>query len=70
MVEEVETLNCLKVVEEVENKMEKEELLSDVIRVWVCEDCVSYEINFNCEYLYCSRCGKEMKKKRYQEFSK
>jgi len=39
----------------------------EIIRVWVCTDCKTYEINFNCEILYCSICGKEMEKRRFVE---
>ena len=39
----------------------------DIIRVWRCDDCCSYEIDFKCDFLYCRHCGKEMKRSRYKE---
>lgn len=43
---------------------------ADVIKVWYCENCGSYELNFNVDIankFYCKFCGYEMKPRRYRE---
>lgn len=43
---------------------------ADVIRVWRCDKCCAYEINFNVDILYCSICGHKKTKKIYKEVIK
>ena len=43
---------------------------ADVIRVWYCEKCKCYGIDFNTELLICSRCGYTMTPKTYKDVIK
>ena len=41
--------------------------MSDTIRVWFCDKCQCYEIDFLSKRRYCFRCGHMMRKRDYQE---
>ena len=40
---------------------------ADVIRVWFCEKCGAYEINFKVERLDCKLCEYEMTPRTYKQ---
>lgn len=42
----------------------------DYIRVWFCERCSIYDIDFSNEKIYCSLCGRRMISRTYKEVIK
>lgn len=41
----------------------------DYIRVWYCENCGNYKLDFDSEKVFCNSCGYKMKRRKYMEVS-
>ena len=39
----------------------------DYIRVWYCENCGNYKLDFDSDKVFCNSCGYKMQKRRYME---
>ena len=39
----------------------------DYIRVWYCENCGNYQLDFDSDKVFCKSCGYKMQKRRYME---
>jgi hypothetical protein len=50
--------------------MKKNKEKEDYIRVWYCDRCAIYEIDFSNEEIYCCHCGKRMISRTYKEVIK